>query len=229
MISKPTLERSDQLATETLNNEQLTVQKGWTLPARKLSSQLDQRQNTLSKTYHINRVCQTKPSWFTDWSSQRKAETAQTRTRRFRRGQRFKYWRIRRVKSRYDFLTQQKKISVRQRIICWKPPRRDGSITLAWSNVLTRRLKRWTRSFRKPSLKCLAAVRLSWVRDPDHLLTTGIEIMARTAWKTTAEYAIIIWWWTGIGLPLPHSIAVLQVRSTPFCVLDEARKLLWIR
>ncbi|GAX05487.1 chromosome segregation protein SMC [Secundilactobacillus pentosiphilus] len=213
------LERSNQLATETLNNEQLTVQK-LDVACSKLSSQLDQRQNTLSETYHVS----------LGFAKQNQVDLPIDQVREklklLKRGlddlgevNVSSIDEYDRVKSRYDFLTQQKEdLSASKDNLLETMNEMDQQVIERFDTTF----KTLNQKFQETFVKMFGGGQAKLVlTDPDHLLTTGIEIMAEPPGKRLQSMRLLSGGERALTA-ITLLFAVLQVHPAPFCVLDEA-------
>ncbi|WP_203648559.1 chromosome segregation protein SMC [Secundilactobacillus yichangensis] len=213
------LERSNQLATETLNNEQLGVQK-LDVACSKLSSQLDQRQNALSETYHVSLA----------FAKQHQVDLPIDQVREklklLKRGlddlgevNVSSIDEYDRVKSRYDFLTQQKEdLSASKNNLLETMNEMDQQVIARFDTTF----KTLNQKFQETFVKMFGGGQAKLVlTDPDHLLTTGIEIMAEPPGKWLQSMRLLSGGERALTA-ITLLFAVLRVQPAPFCVLDEA-------
>lgn len=213
------LERSNQLATATLNSEQLAVQK-LDLACSKLSSQLDQCETSLAETYHVS---------FT-FAKQNQVELSIDQIREklklLKRGlddlgdvNVSSIDEYDRVKSRYDFLTQQKEdLSASKNNLLETMNEMDQQVIERFDTTF----KALNQQFQETFVKMFGGGQAKLVlTDPEHLLTTGIEIMAEPPGKRLQSMRLLSGGERALTA-ITLLFAVLRVQPAPFCVLDEA-------
>ncbi|MCH5461469.1 chromosome segregation protein SMC [Lactobacillus sp. LC28-10] len=214
-----TLERSNQLATETLNNEQLAAQK-LDIACSRLSSQLDQRQNTLAETYHASFA----------FAKQHQVDLPLDQIREklklLKRGlddlgevNVSSIDEYDRVKSRYDFLTQQREdLSASKNNLLDTMNEMDQQVIGRFDTTFKLLNEQFQETFTKMFGGGQAKLVLT---DPEHLLTTGIEIMAEPPGKRLQSMRLLSGGERALTA-ITLLFAVLRVQPAPFCVLDEA-------
>lgn len=213
------LERSNQLATETLNSEQLAVQK-LDVACSKLRSQLDQCETSLAETYHISLTLAKQKQ------VNLSADQIREKLKLLKRGlddlgevNVSSIDEYDRVKSRYDFLTQQKQdLSASKNNLLETMNEMDQQVIERFDTTFNALNQKFQETFVKMFGGGQAKLVLT---DPDHLLTTGIEIMAEPPGKRLQSMRLLSGGERALTA-ITLLFAVLRVQPAPFCVLDEA-------
>ncbi|MFC6255409.1 chromosome segregation protein SMC [Secundilactobacillus hailunensis] len=214
-----TLERSNQLATATLNNEQLAVQK-LDVACSQLSSQVDQHQTTLAETYHVSLA----------FARQHQVALPlakiQEKLKLLKRGLADlgdvnvgSIDQYDQVKTRYDFLTQQKEdLSASKDNLLETMTEMDQQVIERFDTTF----KVLNQKFQETFIKMFGGGEAKLVlTEPKNLLTTGIEIMAEPPGKRLQNMRLLSGGERALTA-ITLLFAVLQVQPAPFCVLDEA-------
>jgi Chromosome segregation ATPases len=124
-----------------------------------------------------------------------------------------------RVKSRYDFLTQQKEdLSASKNNLLETMNEMDQQVIERFDTTF----KALNQKFQETFVKMFGGGQAKLVlTDPDHLLTTGIEIMAEPPGKRLQSMRLLSGGERALTA-ITLLFAVLRVQPAPFCVLDEA-------
>ncbi|WP_439646119.1 AAA family ATPase [Secundilactobacillus silagei] len=213
------MERSNQLATATLNNEQLAVQK-LDVACSQLSSQVDQHQTTLAETYHVSLA----------FARQHQVALPlakiQEKLKLLKRGLAdlgdvnvASIDQYDQVKTRYDFLTQQKEdLSASKDNLLETMTEMDQQVIERFDTTF----KALNQKFQETFVKMFGGGEAKLVlTEPKNLLTTGIEIMAEPPGKRLQNMRLLSGGERALTA-ITLLFAVLQVQPAPFCVLDEA-------
>ncbi|MTV81111.1 chromosome segregation protein SMC [Secundilactobacillus folii] len=214
-----TLERSNELATETLNSEQLAAQQ-LEMVCSKVSSQIDAHQKSLSENYHVSlafaKQNQVNLSYDEVKQKLKLLKRGLTDIGEVNVSSIDEYDR---VKTRYDFLSQQREdLSASKTNLLDTMNEMDQQVIERFDTTF----KVLNQQFQKTFTKMFGGGHAKLVlTDPGHLLTTGIEIMAEPPGKRLQSMRLLSGGERALTA-ITLLFAVLQVQPAPFCVLDEA-------
>lgn len=213
------LERSNSLAQQTLADEQRETQQ-LELTAAKLSTQLEHAHTTLSENYHVG----------LDYARTHQVDLPLTKIQQklklLKRGlddlgevNVASIEEYDRVKTRYDFLSQQREdLSASKTNLLDTMNEMDQQVITRFEGTF----KRLNQHFQSTFVKMFGGGQAKLVlTDPEHLLTTGIEIMAEPPGKRLQSMRLLSGGERALTA-ITLLFAVLQVQPAPFCVLDEA-------
>ncbi|MBT9672843.1 chromosome segregation protein SMC [Secundilactobacillus kimchicus] len=213
------LERTVQLATETYNIEQNEKQQAEFAQSR-LTIKLDQSLTTLSEQYHVSLELAVQQAVDLPLA------TIQQRLKLLRRGledigdvnvgsiETYKQ-----VKERYDFLTQQQAdLNEAKQKLLTTMAEMDQEVITRFEKAFNLVNAQFQKTFKQMFGGGRGRLELT---DPEHLLTSGIEIMAEPPGKRLQSMRLLSGGERALTA-ITLLFAIIQVQPVPYCVLDEA-------